>query len=143
MQLTAYTDYALRVLMFAAVKNDLCRVEEIASSFAISEHHVRKVVHALGREGLLDNIRGKHGGFRLSRPPERINLGAVVRSTEANLVLVECFDPEENRCRLTPRCSLKQALNRALRAFLSVLDEYTLADLTKPSLAAELGLKRR
>jgi Rrf2 family nitric oxide-sensitive transcriptional repressor len=129
-QLTAFTDYALRVLVYAAVHRDKrCLTADAAGTFGISRHHVVKVVNGLGHLGFLDTTRGRDGGFALAQPPERITIGEVVRRTEASTAIVECFDPRTNTCPLMPACGLKDALGEAFAAFLSVLDRRTLADL--------------
>lgn len=142
MQLTKFSDYALRVLMAAATKDpELVRIPEIASTYDISEAHVRKVMHQLAREGFLEAVRGIAGGYRLGRDPQEISVGSVVRFTERDRRIVECFRPSSGLCRLEPGCVLKSALHRALEAFIKVLDRYTLADLVqnKKKMAALLG----
>lgn len=129
MRLTRYTDYSLRVLIYLAVRADgLGTVGSIADAYGISRNHLMKVVRELNHRGYIDTVRGKGGGMRLRLPPERINLGRVVRDMESDLALVECFDAD-NRCVITPECGLRNVLGEALRAFLAVLDGYTLADI--------------
>ncbi len=132
MHLTNYTDYSLRVLIYLAVrpKDVLSNIKEIADSYQISKNHLMKVIHELGKLGLVETIRGRGGGIRLAKPPEQINIGQVVRLTEEGFVLVECFDRTKNGCILSPVCRLKSVLGEALAAYLHVLDSYTLADLT-------------
>jgi Rrf2 family nitric oxide-sensitive transcriptional repressor len=133
MRLTLHTDYALRVLMHVALKNEaLATIPEIAGAFDISRGHVMKVVHQLGQAGYLETIRGKGGGLRLARAPDRINLGAVVRTMENELGVVGCLQGPEGYCRLESGCVLRGALGEATAAFLAVLDGYTLADLVRP-----------
>ncbi len=129
MHITRYTDYSLRVLMYLAVKGDgLATIQEIADSYQISKNHLMKVVHQLNLKGYIETVRGKHGGMRLHLAPEAINIGILVRETEQDLNLVECFS-EGNRCKITPVCGLKGVFAEALQAFLAVLDRYTLADI--------------
>jgi Rrf2 family transcriptional regulator, nitric oxide-sensitive transcriptional repressor len=131
MRLTLHTDYALRLLMYLAIEPDrLQTIEEIAARYRISRNHLMKVAQTLVQAGVVDSIRGRGGGLRLARPPDAINIGAVVRETEDGFALVECFDPKGD-CIITPACSLRGPLEQALAAFLSVLDRYTLADLVK------------
>ena len=133
MRLTTFTDYCLRVLMHVGAKPDgLVTIDEVAESYGISRNHLMKVVFRLGQLGYLETVRGKGGGMRLAVPPERINLGTLVRETEEDLALVECFQGGGRRCRVEPVCVLRDALGKALSAFLAVLDGYTLADLLKP-----------
>jgi len=130
MNLTRFSDYSLRVLISAATHQDrLLTIAEIASTYAISENHLMKVVHRLAQLGLLDTLRGKGGGLRLARAPELINLGAVVRATEHGQPLVECFDSKSSNCKIQSACQLRPMLYQAEQAFYAVLDRYTLADL--------------
>jgi Rrf2 family transcriptional regulator, nitric oxide-sensitive transcriptional repressor len=143
MRLTSFTDYSLRVLMYVAAQPERhATIAAIAAAFAISESHLTKVVHHLGRNGLLANVRGRGGGVTLARPAESINLGAVVRAAEAEGALVECFDSMTNRCVITPVCGLRGVLVQALDAFYAALDRYTLADITRNrrSLQGVLGM---
>ena len=130
MQLSKLTDYALRTLVLAAVRDpELVTVAEIARVYRIPEGHVRKITNLLAREGFLASVRGRMGGYRLASPAERIVLGRVVRATESDLRLVECFDPSSELCRLEPGCVLRAVLVEALDAFLAVLDRTTLAEI--------------
>ncbi|TMW71793.1 RrF2 family transcriptional regulator [Alteribacter natronophilus] len=132
MQLTSYTDYALRLLLYAAVQpgQKLSSVKEVSQAYNISYNHLTKVTQELGRHGLLETVKGRGGGFRLAVSPEQVTVGEVVRLTEDNSQYVECFDDENNACILSPSCRLKGVLNEALQAYLAVLDRYTLADIT-------------
>ncbi|MEK3890288.1 Rrf2 family transcriptional regulator [Bacillus sp. FSL K6-3431] len=131
MRLTNYTDFSLRALMYLAAKgpDELSTITEISEAYGISKNHLTKIIHELGKYGVIDTIRGRGGGIRLSKLPEEINIGLLVRQTEEDFKLVPCFGDESNACVISPVCSLKHALHRALTAYLSVLDEYTLADL--------------
>lgn len=108
----------------------LANIQDIADTYTISSNHLMKIVHKLGKLGYIETIRGRNGGMRLARKPADIRIGEVVRQTEEDFFLVECFDSEHNCCVITPVCNLRTALQEALTAFLSVLDKYTLADLT-------------
>jgi len=130
-RLTTYTDYGLRLLMYVALKGgELATIQEVADAYGISKNHLMKVAYDLGRHGYLETVRGRGGGLRLARPTERIGLGDVVRSMEEDFTLVECFAPGADGCRITRACRLKGVLGEALKAYLAVLDGYTLADLT-------------
>lgn len=130
MQLTRYSDYSLRVLTYLAVRPaQSATIEGIAQSYDISRAHLMKVVNGLGRAGFIDTRRGRGGGFRLSRPPESIAIGEVIRATEGNQDFVECFSRTEGNCRIESVCGLKGILESALEAFFETLDQYTLADL--------------
>lgn len=146
MQLTAFTDYALRVLIHVSVHADergLCTIRDIAALQRVSENHLMKVVHQLGRQGFVETVRGNRGGIRLARPPEAIAIGDVVRRFEENMALVECFATTgERRCRIEPACVLKGAFGRALGVFLKELDTVTLADIVAPREALKASLAR-
>lgn len=132
MRLTRHTDNALRCLIYLAVHTDRSvPAGEIAARMRMSEAHLLKVVRRLSRVGYVRTVRGRTGGVRLARKPQSIVVGSVVRDLEDNMALVECFDPGTNRCPIAPSCSLARALDRALTAFLDVLDDVTLADLAK------------
>ena len=132
MMLTRFSDYALRVLMFAALHPDKpFSIEQVATQFDLSKHHLAKVVNYLVRTGHLEARRGRRGGVWLGRDPGSIRLGALVRLTENGSPLVECFAPASNRCRLAPACRLKGALAQALEAFYRSLDQQTLANLVE------------
>ncbi|HWF89886.1 MAG TPA: Rrf2 family transcriptional regulator [Pyrinomonadaceae bacterium] len=132
MRLTTYTDYSLRLLMYVALKDgELATIQEVADVYDISRNHLMKVAYELGKHGILETVRGRKGGLRLARKPADICLGEVVRITEEDFTMVECFDPKTNACVITRPCRLKGVLSKALKAYLAVLDDYTLADLTE------------
>ncbi|MDO3720731.1 Rrf2 family transcriptional regulator [Marinobacter sp. chi1] len=129
MHITRYTDYSLRVLIYLAVqKSRLVTIQEIANQYDISRNHLMKVVHQLNRHGYIETVRGKKGGMRLNMEPPDVNIGVLVRETEQDLKMVECFAPK-TACRIAPVCGLKPMFAEALQAFLDVLDNYTLADV--------------
>lgn len=131
MQLKKYTDYALRVLIYTGTKpnNELASIREISEVFHISQHHLGKIVFELNKMGLLETIRGRNGGIRLAKPAEEINVGLLIRRLESDFNLLECFDRGTNHCVISPACTLKHTLNKALNAFFKVLEEYTIQDL--------------
>lgn len=130
MRLTKFTDYSLRVLLYAASLEGkrLTTIEETAKVFDISRAHLKKVVLLLTQTGFLEGVRGRTGGYRLARPADQINLGALIRVTEPDFGMVECFLPG-NACRITQACRLPVVLNKALDNFLTTFDAYTLADM--------------
>ena len=137
MRLTYHADYALRLLMYVALRDGtLVQIQEVAEAYGISKNHLMKVAFHLGRLGFLETVRGRNGGLRLARAPQDITVGEVVRKTEESFALVECFDPGSNGCVITGPCRLRGVLRKALDAFLDVLDEHTLADLIQPRSSA-------
>ncbi|TWX64042.1 Rrf2 family transcriptional regulator [Colwellia sp. C1TZA3] len=131
MKLTSYTNYAMRCLQLAALKApELVRVDDVVFIHGVSRPHIVKVVHELGRAGYLETLRGRNGGFRLSRPAEEIMVGDVVRLTEGRLDVVECFNPEKNTCPLIGICKLSKKIQEATQAFMDVLDNVTIADIS-------------
>lgn len=140
MHLTAYSDYAMRALLYLGARTDrLCSTAEIARAYGISQNHLVKVVHDLRRAGYIASVRGRLGGLRLAMPAEDINVGTVIRHTENDFQLVDCPG-----CLIGPVCGLSGAFDEAVAAFLKVLDSYTLADLlTRRSDMLELFLTQR
>lgn len=129
MQLTSFTDYALRMLMYAHAAGDrLVTIEEIAGAYGISRAHLMKVANTLTRAGFLTATRGRAGGLKLGRAAETIRLGEVVRATEPDFALVECFSTG-SQCAIGGCCRLPAVLRRAMEAFLSELDRHTLASI--------------
>ena len=132
MKLTAFTDYSLRVLIFLATDtNRRVTIAEISGSFGISENHLVKVVHFLGKQGWIDTARGKGGGLRLAMPAAQVNVGKVVRDTEGLAVPAECFSEHGGDCVIDGCCRLKGVLGEAVSAFYAVLDRHTLADISR------------
>lgn len=133
MQLTQFTDYSLRVLLYLAAHRDRpVSIGEIARAYEISHHHLVKVVQNLSRMDWVKTVRGRGGGIRLSREPETITVASVVRSTEPSLDLLECFDAKTSTCPITGSCTLQGILFRARNDFLEALEAHTLADLVRP-----------
>lgn len=144
MQLTLYTDYSLRVLIYLGLRQDrLATISEIARCYGISRNHLVKVVHNLSQHGYIKTTRGKGGGLVLARDPEQINIGDVVRHTEIGFDIVECFNPATSACPIVPACALRRVLREATSAFMTVLDGYTVADVlrNRGQLAALLPAK--
>ena len=137
MRLTFHTDYSLRLLMLLALEPDrLHTIEQAARRYGVSRNHMMKVAQTLIQAGFVEAVRGRSGGLRLARPAAEINVGAVVRATEEGFALVECFDGARNMCVISPECGLRGLLQRALQAFLAVLDGKSLADLAGRSAAS-------
>lgn len=132
MQLTKFTDYSLRVLIYLAHLPEgktLATIADISRDYEIPATHLMKVVHRLGQRGYIVTVRGKGGGMRLAKPPELINVGGLIRDTEDNIDLVECFSSAKQNCPLLPACALKAVLIEARKSFLATLDFYSLSDI--------------
>ncbi|MGZ5075094.1 MAG: Rrf2 family transcriptional regulator [Methylobacter sp.] len=142
MQLTQFTDLSLRLLIHLArlPEPGMATISEIAEYYDISRNHLMKVTNSLVNQGFIMTTRGKGGGIQLARPAYTIGVGEVVRLTELNMNLVECFDVPNNQCRLTRDCFLKATLYEAQRAFMAVLDKYTLADAARFGSKADLSM---
>ncbi|TYS68865.1 Rrf2 family transcriptional regulator [Sutcliffiella horikoshii] len=131
MKLTLYTDYSLRVLLYLASapdNNKLIQIKEIAQAYGISKNHLMKVTFHLGKLGYVETIRGRNGGLMLAQEPKEVNIGELVRQTEEDFHIVECFQDHAS-CVISPHCKLKGVLYQATQAFISVLDQYSLEDL--------------
>lgn len=133
MRLSLFSDYSLRVLMFAALKGEIFSLSEVAEAYDISRHHLVKVVNFLAKLGYLETRRGRGGGIALGMPPEDIRIGMVVRRTEDTPFIVECFDKQHNTCPINGSCRLKGALAQAENTFYESLDRHTLRDLVSGS----------
>jgi Rrf2 family nitric oxide-sensitive transcriptional repressor len=134
MQLTQFTDYSLRTLMYLAEHPDkLCTIGKIAEWYGISKPHLVKVVHNLAKLGYIKSVQGKGGGISLNKPVSEINIGSIVRDTEPNFHMVECFDKKNNTCKITNNCKLKHVLHDATQSFLGMLDEHTLESVCSNS----------
>ena len=135
MELSRFTDYSLRTLLYAGMHTGrIVTVAEVAAAYGISENHLVKITHNLGKLGYLETKRGRSGGFQLSKPPAEINIGAVVRKTET-LDLVECLTADGGSCPIVMACMLKQVIAEARDAFLETFDRYTLHDFLKNRLS--------
>ena len=134
MRLSLFSDYTLRVLMYAALHpTRLVTIPEIAAAYGISENHLTKVVHRLAHAGIVHSVRGNGGGIRLARAPEEIHLGEIIRTSEGHVPIVGCLSGDPQACRITSSCRLKGILADALDGFYVTLNEHTLADLvSKP-----------
>lgn len=133
MNITRFTDYSLRTLIYLSLHEDTSQVvtiKEVADQYGISKNHLMKVVQDLNVKKYINATRGKNGGIRLNRPPQEINIGELVRTVEHESTLVECFG-DNNQCVITPSCQLKNMFAEAMESFFSCLDKYTLADLIR------------
>ncbi|KAF0181437.1 MAG: hypothetical protein FD161_110 [Limisphaerales bacterium] len=139
MKLSLFSDYSLRVLMFAALKGRAFRVDEVTVAYGISRNHLAKVIHRLAKLGYLATRRGRGGGIQLARPAGEIRIGKLVRETEAQPVIVECFDAATNTCPINGSCLLKGALAEAMNAFYATLDQHTLEELVNGPQRARMG----
>ena len=144
MRLTLYSDYSLRVLMYLALKGESkSTISEISDSYNISKEHLRKVVHNLSKEGYVKTNTGRTGGLLLSKAASEIFIGEIVRKTEEDFKMVECFEPVTNNCVIETDCKLRHVLNEALLSFLGVLDKYTIQDLISQKVVLKKSLKIR
>lgn len=146
MRMTFHTDYALRMLIYVAMRPDgICTVHQVAETYGLSRNHLLKVAPTLSRLGHIETIRGRAGGIRLARPATEINIGSLVRATEEDFSLVECMQKEGGVCAISPACMLKGMFAEALEAYLTVLDRYTLADAVRnrKALGTLLGIEIR
>ena len=143
MRLTRQTNYAIRILMYCAVNKDrLSRIPEIAAAYSVSELFLFKILQPLVENGLVATVRGRNGGVRLGRPADKINLFDVVRVTEENFAMAECFENDATECPLVDSCGLNSALREALNAFFGVLARHSIDDLVKarPNVRDLLGI---
>lgn len=143
MRLTRQTNYAIRMLMYCAANDGkLSRVPEIARAYGVSELFLFKILQPLVEHKLVETVRGRNGGVRLGRAAKEISLFDVVRVTEENFAMAECFENDATECPLVDSCGLNSALREALNAFFGVLMKYSIDDLIKarPNVRVLLGL---
>lgn len=129
MQLTQFTDYSLRAMIYIALRKETCTIKDITNAYSISNNHMVKIVHNLSKLGLIKTTRGKNGGILLAAQPETINLGQLIMQLEPHFDLVPCFNKVKANCCIAPACKLKRILHEANAAFIKVLMQYTLADV--------------
>ncbi len=144
MRLTKQTNYAVRILMYcAANEGQLSRIGDIAKAYGLSELFLFKILQPLNKAGLVETVRGRNGGVRLGRAADQINLFDVVKVTEDNFSMADCFEQHVTECPLVNSCGLNSALRKALNAFFEVLSEYTIDDLVKsrPQISFLLGIE--
>ncbi len=143
MRLTLYGDYSLRLLMYLALNyGRVTTIKEVAESYQISKNHLVKIVKDLLKAGYLESVRGRKGGLLLAKEPKEINVGKVLRLIQRNFNFVECFDPNTNQCCIAGACNLNPVLHEALSAYFSVLDKYSLKDISASGelLRSKLGI---
>ena len=129
MQLTRFTDYATRILLYLAVRQgEIVSVAQIADHYGISRNHLAKVAQELVGRQYVETIRGRNGGLRLTRDPASIQLGSIVKDFEPNMSIVDCVG-----CLIAPVCGVPQPLAEATNAFIATLDRYTFVDLIRLS----------
>lgn len=130
MRLTKHTDFSLRVLIYLAnlPAGQRGQIPQLCKLFNLSPNHLSKVVNKLATLGYINSLRGRHGGICLAKPAQAINIAQVVKDMESSLDLVDCRKPP---CVLNGGCELREALDEGLQAFLSVLNQYSLEDLSK------------
>lgn len=132
MQLTSFTDYSLRTLVYLAMHQQrLCTAKEVAEFYQISQNHMVKIVHNLAKLGVINSSKGKGGGIALAQVPKEINIGELIAKLEPNFYIAECFNQSLKNCVLLPDCKLKSILGNALQSFFNELNQHTLADVIK------------
>ncbi len=130
MQLNRYTDYGLRLLTYLAVlpHGKRASIDEISQTYGLSRNHINKIVHQLGKDGVIATKRGKGGGFCLARPADQINLADMVILLEKSMKIIDC---QTQACNISPVCKLSAVISEAGNAFIDSLKQYTLADLVQ------------
>lgn len=130
MQLSKFTDYTFRVLIYMAKhQEELCTVEQLANQLEVSEHHLKKVIHRLAKTDYLISIKGRAGGLKLGLSPEQVNLGDIIRITENNLNIVSCLNGDEVCSFMNGKCKFKNIIYDSLEKFIEEFGKYTLQDI--------------
>lgn len=141
MRLTKQTNYAIRILMYCDTnQGKLSQISEIAKAYNVSENFLFKILQSLVRANFVKTVRGRNGGIYLTKPAQEISVAEVIKVTEDNFAMAECFENEAAECPLLDSCGLNAAFNKALRAFFTVLEQTTIAQLQRPNFKERLGL---
>lgn len=128
MRLTKQTGHAIRILIDCTLaKNELVKVADVSERLGVTKQNVFKIVHILSHAGFLSAVRGPNGGVRLAKPASSIKIGDVVRAIEVTRVLVE--GGRGRKSVENDPASINAMFDDALSAFISVLDQHTLAEL--------------
>ncbi|MBO0811198.1 MAG: Rrf2 family transcriptional regulator [Microlunatus sp.] len=128
MQLTGFTDLALRVVMRLAVIDEHATTRSLADQLRVKYSHATKAVTVLHKLGVVEARRGRSGGLRLAQDARAISVGALVRELEGAKEVIECDG--DNPCPLRGDCGLRLALAQAQEAFFASLDPLTIANVT-------------
>lgn len=119
-------------------------VTALAEETGIPQPTVAKVLKALGREGLVEAVRGAHGGYRLSRAPEAIHVAEVIAAIEGPIGVTECGIEEDHAdCDLSTRCDVRGNWQLINAAILSALEGITLAEMARPPQPLLVALGRK
>ena len=125
--------YALRVMIDLTQHQaeGYIPLKEVAQRQGISEKYLESIIKLLVKAGLLSGLRGKGGGYRLTRSPEEYTVGAILRLTEDSLAPVACLEPSAAPCEKAADCrtiSVWRGLDQIINNY---LDGITLAQLSE------------
>lgn len=138
MRLTKQTGHAIRILIDCTLaKDELVKVADVSERLGVTKQNVFKIVHILSHAGFLSAVRGPNGGVRLAKPATSIRIGDVVRAIEVTRVKVEGGHGRKSDD--TDPASINAMFDDALSAFISVLDQHTLAELATQNVP--IGIK--
>lgn len=130
MQLSKFTDYAFRALIYLARnREENLIIEDLAKELNISKDHLKKVINKLAKTEYIISTKGRNGGLKLGLEPKEINLGEVMKLTEENLNLVQCMNSPELCPLMASGCKLKGILSDSLVKFIDEMKKYTLEDI--------------
>lgn len=129
MRLNQASDFALRILIQLASKNEAVTIKTISDELGLVNSHVMKIAAKLRQAGFIHSQRGRMGGVSLARPVKEITIGQVVRAIETDFAIVECMQNSQSNCTFIKNCKLRNTIQKATDAFLSTLDAQTLQDL--------------
>lgn len=133
MRLTDHTDYSLRVLMYLNQKKTLVTLNELSERLRISKNNLIKVSNQLAKLGFIETTRGRTGGLIIHKAAGKLSLKEIIKETEENLDIADCFANKSTQCTFQGSCLLKRSLSGALMAFLDSLDRTTLDEITPKS----------
>jgi Rrf2 family transcriptional regulator, cysteine metabolism repressor len=131
MGVTQKCQYALRAMFELAKRSGqgTVRSSEIAASQAIPKRFLEVILNQLRQGGFVDSVRGKEGGFYLSRPPVKITVGDIIRFMDGPMIPVDCQGDKPDKCPLKGQCVFMSVWDEARQAMEKVYDGKTLKDL--------------
>lgn len=131
MRISSRGEYALRALIYLGKnQNGVKSISDIAEETLVTEHYLEQILLQLKGFGYAESKRGVKGGYKLKTPPEKINIGEVIRKMEGPLAPMSCVSVTAyEACPLEENCSLKPLWALIRDNISNLLDKITLNDL--------------
>jgi Rrf2 family protein len=133
MKLSTRGKYGVRAL-FEIARNygrGPLSMKEIVERQRISLSYLEQILHKLGKAGIIESVRGPHGGYVLSRKPAGLTIGDVVRALEGPIALSHCLEPGDSGCYQADDCVARMVWARVGERIEEALDSITFEDLLR------------